>query len=463
MTDSDQLAVLGQQVLDELAAKYDPQGSSGLALCLHPGQPVPDHVVQDGTANPLRISQWLEDQYDYPLLLKLAEKTEVSTTVAAGLTAKSAYLATVPWAQPSVPPDSDAWHRIAATIAQARKKLGGDPDTLPFGCEPADFVEPGSTAWYTFDTKVTATATTTSTGRSIDPDLWRVRLLASEAVRSLPLRAEALQQQRTLALSARRLPRAEAAAQLRRVASLKDAAAIHHRGGLASVAASSLAARTVAPAKPARSSDTSPKLRSSALRLKDLKAITPAAVAGAARFDLKATALHKTQAVTASFARQNLAYVRMADTVTLPPGTRATRTGTELHVHFKYCIVNITRRLAGVHWWHEGLIAEDDWYVPGMKAGDMIPGPPDDAHAYCLPRSLLIVRDFRCTGAWTETTKAAFSNNVSYIGPFLLGSGGLTTAASASTITNTIEMAGAQVIGALYLPMRALPPQGDGS
>ena len=68
----DQLAQLGQQVLDTLIATYNPHGDPSLALALFPGQALADDIVQDGVTNELRLSEWIADQYDYPLALRLA-------------------------------------------------------------------------------------------------------------------------------------------------------------------------------------------------------------------------------------------------------------------------------------------------------------------------------------------------------------------------------------------------------
>ena len=74
MTDNnDQLATLGQQVIDSLLATYNPDGDPELALAILPGQVLDSGLVQGGVVNPLPVSQWLHDQYDDPMLLRLAD------------------------------------------------------------------------------------------------------------------------------------------------------------------------------------------------------------------------------------------------------------------------------------------------------------------------------------------------------------------------------------------------------
>ena len=77
---ADQLAVLGQQVLDTISRTYNPSKDPGVALALHPGQALADDIVQEGQTNPLRLSEWVEDQYDYPLLLTLADATSIAAS-----------------------------------------------------------------------------------------------------------------------------------------------------------------------------------------------------------------------------------------------------------------------------------------------------------------------------------------------------------------------------------------------
>ncbi|MER8427506.1 hypothetical protein [Mesorhizobium sp. M1403] len=469
-TNSDQLAILGQQVVDTLIATYNPNNDPSLALAIHPGQALADGIVQNGVTNPLRLSEWLEDQYDYPLWLKRSDASSVSASSVGSLTAKSAYLAMIPWAQPGVPVDAPSYARIAAMVAEARKDIGDNPDALPFSCEPTDFAEPSCTAWHVFDQRISrTTATTTETPGAIkaNPHLWKMRVLTKEVVSNLTAVSEAVERRKAFAAELAVVPRVEAVRKLRMQPHLTDYAtqpveflgiqdtastavnlsqfSANHLGGLT---ASPLHARALAATLPTFS-----RIR-------------------AARRHFTAEADHvsppreqpnasSTQMQLDTSLVNRLATIQLHDLIKNPVVTEVTTSDSELHVHFEYCMLTITRRIAGTRWWHPDLVDEEDWYVPGMKRGDMIKASTDETYAHCLPQGLLLVRNVEFSGSWTAEARTTMQNAVSFLGPFLMQAPTDSTSSTSDLEQISVLGVGVQVIGELCFPLPPLPPMDD--
>ncbi|KGE02515.1 hypothetical protein [Rhizobium sp. YS-1r] len=458
---SDQLAILGQKVIDALIATYNPANDPSIALALHPGQALADDIVQNGVTNPLRLSEWLEDQYDYPLWLKRSDASSISTASVGAVSAKSTYLAMVPWAQPSVPADSPAYARLAALIAGARRDLGDNPNALPFSCEPTDFAQADSTAWHVFDQRITASSSTTTTSSPVraNPQLWKMRRVTDDFLSTLPSTVEIAERRRAFAAELAVEPRTEVVRRLRTMPNPDELAAQPIE--LMRVASSSpsapepVALRAIGAAN-LRAATVRPVTRSLVFNRRHLMNMEepPFVVEG-----------HTGEAAPVRiFDRRmldRLSAVQLHDLVQTPAVTEVTTSDSELHVHFEYCLVTITRRLAGTPWWRSDLILEDDWYVPGMRRGDMVKPSTDEAYAHCLPQGLLLVRNVRFSGSWTAEARATMENPVSFLGPFLLQAP-RTEAVSTSDVEQVSVLGiGTQVIGELCFPLPPLPPADD--
>jgi hypothetical protein len=469
VSDSDQLAALGQRVLDAVTATYNPHGDPSLALALHPGQALADDVVQNGVTNELRLSMWLQEQYDFPLWLKEADGSSISASTVGGVTAKAAYTEMVPYAQPSVPVDAPAYPRISALIAQAREDLGENPEALPLGCEPTDFAEPDSAAWHTFDATVTSSSATETTGTApeqgvrINPQLWKMRALTTDVLTAQP------------APPAPPAPQAAAGAPWRvrfrpelmraRIADMEATPAV----------TTPLVVADLAPGAPVDA----PAMASPAASLLHLARLDHQALAVAMPVQGVAVQPVLAEALRSGTNRevepprflhldatvaQRLSNLQLADLATQPTVEQTTTSDSLLHVHFEYCKLTITRDLAGVPWWHPELVHEDDWYVPGMRRGDMVPAATEDGYARCLPQALLLVRNVQITGSWTDQAREVLNSAVTYLGPFLMQApttSTTTTTTESSTEQVTVLGLGVQVIGELCAPLPALPPRDD--
>jgi hypothetical protein len=156
--------------------------------------------------------------------------------------------------------------------------------------------------------------------------------------------------------------------------------------------------------------------------------------------------------------------VQLSDLETAPTVSTVTTTS-DLHVHFEHCLVVLTRTMSGKKWWHEDLVADNGWYVPGMGQGELVDQPADPGEAHCLPRALLLVRNVSLTGSWTADALSTMSQPVPWFGPFLMtppAPGTITTDLSGAQQT-TVVGAGTQVIGVLCTPLPTLPPRNDPS
>lgn len=516
----DQLQQLGQQVLDAVLQAYDPDGTSSLALALHPGQVIADEVVQDGVVNPLRLSTWLSDQYDYPLWLELADGTPIASTALGGVTATSAYVTAARYAQPSLPVDSPAYGRIEALIADARQDIGTDPDLLPFGAEPDDFASPDCAAWRVFDTTITTheqTSTTTTpldAGTAppprppirLDPELWRLRAVSTAMLEEAPARIELAKRSRMLSRKVLLQPQAEATMTLNTTAMAKalavptaepaapvepPPAAAPEAGpaviltelpasALASASVASLAsldlAKTVAAASAApadavvRDHRTLGKRRLAGLRsqlfgsVRDAVSELPEQVT-AAGTQVEPTPdpapQHGFVTVLDQSVLDQLAQVSVSDLAGEPATSTVTTQDSDLKVHFEFLAVTITRRLAGVRWWHPELLAEESWYVPGMVRGALVPADDDPDRAWCLPTTLLLVRNVSLTGTWTQEAGATMDTAVHYVGPFLMGPAQHVETSTGEAQQSTMVGSGLQVIGELCTPLPPVPPTAD--
>jgi len=478
-----QLLALGQQILDTLTAAYVPTGDEQHALALFPGQAVPDEIVQGGQTNPLQLSQWLGELYDFALDLKAAAGTSIVTPVQTGMTLRTGYSLAARFAVPTLAADDPALPRLEALIADARKGVGdGTAAALPFGCIPAGFAEPDASGWQTFDTVVTAhhddTSTTTAPSRP-DPVLWRLHAIPETLKESLAQRVlvnrdriDFSDRASALDLPALRDARRalvvqpavaatpiDVAPRIDAVTPVDVATPIDVAARSAEISTMSLTAPLALKADPAELATTrfaqTAFLTDALMPAEDIRS---ALLEPPGRAQASATSLF-TVANSAAEDVRLLTAVDRNDLQDAPTATSLTTQDSSLHVHFEHLLVTIVRSASGIDWWHPELLAATQWCVPGMRAGDLVGAASDPDTVRCRPLSLLLVRDVALTGTWS-TSASELMTGAHYVGPFLMQVDSSSSSTSADQQT-TIGGAGIQVIGVIGGPMPALPPSDD--
>jgi hypothetical protein len=96
-----------------------------------------------------------------------------------------------------------------------------------------------------------------------------------------------------------------------------------------------------------------------------------------------------------------------------------------------------------------------------MAQGALVPADDDPDRAWCLPTTLLLVRNVQLTGTWTQEASETMDSSVHYLGPFLLGPAQHVETATGEAQQTTVLGSGLQVIGELCAPLPALPPTSD--
>lgn len=442
---TDQLALLGEQVVAALTATYDPHGDSTLALALHPGQALADDIVQDGVTNVLRLSEWIGGQYDYPMLLKLADGTPVVSTSLGGVTAKSAYATMARWSQPGVAGDSASFPRLAQLISDVRQDIGEHPETLPFGVEPTDFALADCPAWQVFDTKISSHSevTTTLVAPTTEPssELWKIRAISEAAIAELPKRRLVREEMQVFSAELPSLSSETVAARLQETRELVTQPVFTAEVTDGIEVGAVLSAQAITEIAPMRA------FRSSALT--DL-VVQDAVVA--------LPDVTETVQLDAMLATE-LVYV--SDLADQDAVSTATTSDSSLHVHFEFLVLTIDRLLAGRPWWHPEFLAESAWFVPGMRRGALVPDTDDPEYGRCLPQSLLLVRNVSLTGVWSDAARSAMNQSVHYFGPFLMSAAATQTTEVQSAEQTTVASLGVQVIGELCSRLPVLPPMDD--
>lgn len=497
----DQLQQLGQQVLEAVVDAYDPDGTSPLALALHPGQSLADDVVQGGVVNPLRVSTWLADQYDFPMRLELSQGSPIVSTALGGVTATSAYVTMARWCVPGVAPDSAAFPRIAELIADAREDLGTDPDQLPLGCEPGDFAAPTSSGWRTFDTTITTHAQQeTTTPRPhrppvLDERLWKLRALSPEVLEAVPGREAEEAQVRVASRELIELPREAAAvkvteltrdAVVQPVAPVEDLAAAadgvtFDRAVLTATTVDRVAFDRAAVVEAvaerpafdrtvlAEVAVERPAFDRAALRVAvqpGRMALLRGLVGRSVRAEPEGRVWRGDETDDVRVGRSKILArarrVQLGDLQAEPAVSVVTTQDTSLHVHFEFTTVAITRRDAlGKLWWHPDLLQEKSWYVPGMAAGALVAPTDDPGYGWCVPQSLLLVRNVTLTGVFSQEAQATMGTGLHYVGPFLMGPPQTVSTEAGQVQQTTVLGTGIQVIGELCSPLPVLPPMSD--
>jgi len=436
MSDTDQLQAIGQQLTSVLVNAYNINNPGGNLVFLPGGLPVPDDIVQSGMVNPTQLQTWLAVNFDYPFVVTTGDAVVLERDDGYG-TASQIYTLAVTGAQPLGSPSDDSWKRIDAEIAMAQLSLGPPDVQKLMACEPDDWLLPSAEGYWTkFDSSETTSSsdTTSAPVPVVNSKLWMLRSLADAQVANSESVSPATTQP-TVDLSNREVlfaaPVASAfsPALLSRSVLLRDSA-------VPAVIAAPLLFATAAAEAPANSPAASSTTQT--LAVADVARWRIAADAGQLPARMSAQALFSTAPVVNQV-------------------TTSTSSSSTITVHLEHQLVTIGRYVAGQPWWNGVFLADQGWYVPGMTSGGLLPPPggADTGASKGLPVAMVVIRNLRVCGQWSDEAVSTFSTGGGTIGPLSLFRAAATTNTDGTT---TFSHDGMQVVALMCSALPVLPP-----
>ena len=447
-----QLAQLGQQILDDLIAAYNPHNDPALSLALLPGQVLDGNVVQDGVTNPLVLSQWLSDWYDEAIVLELSDCTPLPASIGDGVPLTTMYSIMAASAVPAFDVTDAAYPRVEALIADAHTSLGTDPGALPLGVDPQDFAEADTLGWQRFHTVISAETTTTTTTPGephINPNLWELRSIDPELLKVEPITPLLVEERR------------RDVELFRKNIFVKDQviAFDHQEVVNQTLAVDTQVSAFDAAALPQAVLGLVAQPRAFQSLVGDSVNLDQAYVA--APVDVASFTVDLEQ-LGISPSLEPIRLITVDDLASSTPVEQATTTTatSTMTVSFDHLLVSVTRKLSGKRWWHPEFVTDGGWKVPGMARGHMVPESTQPGTAHCMIRALLLVRDVSITGSWSGEAKQALSG-APMVGPFRVGPPVTSTTEVSTSDEITVLGTGIQVIGLLCSPLTALPPCDD--
>jgi hypothetical protein len=175
------------------------------------------------------------------------------------------------------------------------------------------------------------------------------------------------------------------------------------------------------------------------------------------------------QLATASFARTTTLRPSIAEIVASPAQHRVISPERELStavllqttpqpvttssmtITFEYCLVTAER-----DWLSDAFLASKDWYIPGLKAGELSSGTVENNTGLIpfLPIAMILVRKLNISGSWTGQDADALSTAAA-LGPFnLMGR-------SINQQNSSLSCTGMQLLAWLCQVQPMLPPESD--
>lgn len=379
------------------------------------GVSVPSNIVQPMagnsallTTNPTQVQMFLSMNFDYPFEVTSGDASVLRIQASYG-TATQIYTQAVTSAQPVGNADDATWKRIAAEITGAQRSFG-PLAAQALICEPDDWALPSAPYWTSFDsTESQSSSTTTNVPIPVvNRKLWMLR--------SLTVPPPATTEQPPAAPSGPRRGIAWRNYSSRPIA-------LDQR---ISSAAGASAARSEQQPSAGLSSPT-------AMYLKDWQS-----AAGQGRL------------------------VKQVDAQLLwsaTPGiTNVTASSSSSVVaHLEHQCVTIGRYIAGQPWWDGVFLCDTGWFIPGMHRGGLLPTPDavEGDFTYGLPIAMIVVRNFRVSGQWSQEAANALAAPGGTIGPLSLF-GAAAKVESDGSVTYAHD--GMQVVALLCSPLPVLPP-----
>ena len=125
----------------------------------------------------------------------------------------------------------------------------------------------------------------------------------------------------------------------------------------------------------------------------------------------------------------------------------------DLTLSLEYCFVDISR-----DWWNDILIRMPSWYAPGLRAGDLVPSRGLAGQPLGVPIAMVLTRNVRVSGRWSETDRAAAASHTSF-GPWQLSD--VETSFEEHEESATLAIPGTQVVAVVCSLLSELPPADD--
>jgi hypothetical protein len=387
------------------------------------GLSVPDDIVQSGIVNPAQLQTWLAMNFDFPFVVASGSGAVLVRDEGHG-SASQIYSSAATFAQALGSPNDDAWKRVAAEIAAAKQSLG-PPEAQTLACSPDDWPLPSAQGyWTTFDSTQTSSSSSTTTTSVpvpvVDGRFWMVRSLALPAAIAQPPPAP------------RRFFRRQVAA---------------------SPAEFTVAPHTVSPNIVESEAEVRPASAASSLEPTAIARTTSVGSEPVAQLEVA----RWSAAVNVGLLPSRLdAHALFSDAGAVDQVT--TSSSTSIVIHLEHQLVTVGRYRAGQPWWNSVFLTDPGWYVPGMLRGALLPAPSDaeGQPANGLPIAMVVVRNFRVSGQWSQAASAALGSPGGTVGPLSLF--GATAKTEADGVTVTFEHDGMQVVALLCSPLPVLPP-----
>lgn len=125
-----------------------------------------------------------------------------------------------------------------------------------------------------------------------------------------------------------------------------------------------------------------------------------------------------------------------------------------LTLSLEYCFVQISRDA----WWNEVLVRMPGWCAPGLRAGDLVPGRQGTGLPVGVPIAMVVTRNVRVSGRWSEADRAAAASHTSF-GPWEMSQSKMSFDKSQETAT--LEIPDTQVVAVVCSLLPSLPPADD--
>jgi hypothetical protein len=413
MSDLDQIQALGQRLAAALVNAYGINMPGSNLVFLPGGVPVPNNIVQpmpgDSTKliiNPTQVQMFLSMNFDYPFAVTSGDASVLRIEASHG-TATQIYTQAVTSAQPLGTADDAAWKRIAAEISAAKLSFG-PPAAQTLICEPDDWAVPSAQYWTNFDSTESQSSSTTTPAPVpvVNRRLWMVRSFAS-----------------TPSATTEQPPTSP-----------------------------STPAGRIAQRNYGRFFDRS--------RGTDSPAIAFAAKSEQP-FSAQANSLTSHPMLWQSVVDQGR-LPRQLDTNLLFNATAVvtdvtTSSSSSIVIHLEHQCVTIGRYIAGQRWWDGVFLSDTGWFIPGMNRGGLLPPPngTDNGASYGLPLAMIVVRNLRISGQWSQEAANVLGAPGGTVGPLsLFGAASKTESDGAVTFAHD----GMQVVALLCSALPVLPP-----